>query len=145
MKKIIIWIITLFLLTSCYSNPENIKKIEELESKVQKYESKDNLFTKNLKCHNLWYKNHLTDDQKIVHSFYSDKLNTCVRSVFSYQLNMYIWYYKVITYPENTVLKTFDCDELWEKCFDNYNDYIKTILPKSIIDESGASTYIHRY
>ena len=39
MKKIIIWIITIFLLTSCYSNPEDTKRIAELEKVISKIET----------------------------------------------------------------------------------------------------------
>lgn len=59
MKKIIFIIWLLFLLTSCYSNPKDTKKIEELESKIEKIEENDS-FEKNQECAK--YKDSMLED-----------------------------------------------------------------------------------
>lgn len=63
MKKILIIITTIFLLTSCYSNPEDTKRIEELEKQVKKNENLESKNkTINYKLKDWW----LTWDEQII-------------------------------------------------------------------------------
>lgn len=80
----LLWII--LLLTSCYSNPKDLEKIEELENKVSKLESsiwEKDLFWKKQEC--LAYKNDIynfalsydSDIWNIEEIFYSPSEESC--------------------------------------------------------------------
>lgn len=89
MKKIIIIFSVLFLLTSCYSNPEDLEKIKELESKINELESKEsfNVLEKKALCLEKSYifKENFTELQLnwLRDISYSPILNSCIAE-FSY-------------------------------------------------------------
>gem|GEM_PF-4768349 len=104
MNKTIILLTTIFILTSCYSNPEDIKKIAKLEKQIEKnnekkkileknnekkYKRKKYIFENDLKCKNLKKSviksiERIKDEfshaknTKLNNIFYSFKTNSCL-------------------------------------------------------------------
>ena len=85
MKKIIIWMVTLFILTSCNSNSEDIKKIANLEKEIQEnnIKEKEFIFKKKKECFDLCskiYKDHNVENDLSYFNpifFYSKQNNSC--------------------------------------------------------------------
>lgn len=72
MKKIIIWILTIFILTSCYSNTEK--------------NNNDDNFNKKLKCNSIKKeieKRIVWNKEILLEVFYSPKLNSCISRIVS--------------------------------------------------------------
>jgi hypothetical protein len=97
MKKIIplLWII--LLLSSCYSNPEDLEKITKLENKILVLENQLTILNidNNIKCLDLWEKSKERVYWEEIANYqvnYNTELETCiVWNIYSQSSNVWFW------------------------------------------------------
>ncbi len=138
MKKIIIWIIAIFLLTSCYSNSDEKKKIQKNDLVEKEF-----IFEKNKECFELNDKAKEKRGKdfidcwtvKIIDWFYSSSLNSCIHWMrteivdCSTSENKYWEYFLTIKdfYSTKNII-TFPCT-VWldDWCDSDYENKIKEL------------------
>ena len=150
MKKVILIIWIIFLLTSCYSKTEDTKKIEHLENKISELENNKKLET-NILC---WEKKveYIKEQEKewwknlkrtFWDTWFSPILNTCILESDFYSLepirdwDNYNWFYLIDTLKKEVIWSLEYYEQFWfewwaylpKKCDFDFNN-IKEVEEK---------------
>ena len=137
----------LLLLSSCYSNPEDTKKIEELKNKINEQnellsqydkikedlentnKSKNETFEKNIICNK--YKetieNNLNKHEHLLELFYSSSKNTCIKTTLtSKDPTKWINYFEIWDVITWTSYWFYQCNTD-KNCNINFNNKVKEL------------------
>jgi hypothetical protein len=126
---LLLWI--LLLLSSCYSNPKDLEKIEELEDKLSSSQDstlENDIFSKKIECSKVnidsdikenWWK--YANNYDIEEIFYSKTKNSCVWIINLYDDEIKdIWAYDIL---QKDWFLTYFTNPIWLCNFwDEYND-----------------------